>query len=102
MLQQTPSRSRARARDFQQFCRTITHLPAFAMEGHGETVSFVTNQLDQVQHRRMVVENDRFTFLSEHINDFFALSNRSQRLIDNFEQRKCLSGGVQLTESAVD
>ena len=55
------------------------------MEGYSEAVRFIADQLDQVKHRRMVIEGDRFIFLSRNINDFLTLGDGGQRLIDNFE-----------------
>ena len=86
----------------QQFGRAVAHLAALAMEGHGKAVGFVANQLHQVQHRRMVIEHDRFIFLPVHVDDFFALGDRRQRLIDDLERFQCLGSGMQLAEAAVD
>ena len=54
MLQQPARCSRAHAGDFQQFGRTVAHLAAFAMESYGEAVSFVANELNEMQYRRVV------------------------------------------------
>jgi len=39
-----------RRRGFHEFGGAVAHLPAFAMEGDGEAVGFVTNELNQMQH----------------------------------------------------
>ena len=102
MFEQPASSPRTDAGDVQQFGRTIAHLAALAVKGHGETVRLVPNQLNQVKYWRMVVEHDRFTLLSEHVNDFFALGNRSQRLVDDLKRGQRFGSGVQLTQSTVD
>ena len=58
VFEQTASRALADARNLQQFGGAVAHLPALAMEGHGEAVGFVANELNQMQHRRVMVERD--------------------------------------------
>jgi hypothetical protein len=55
MLQKTPSGTLAYSWNFPQFSGSIPYLAAFAVEGYGESVGFITNQLNQVQYRRVMV-----------------------------------------------
>ena len=56
------------------------------MEGYGEPVSLIANELNQVQYGRVVIERDRIFFLTVHIENFFALSDGRQRLVDDLER----------------
>src|SRR5882762_2016409 len=85
MLQQAAGGAGADARDLEQFAGAVAHLAALAVESHGEAVSFVADQLHQVQDRRVVVERDGFVFLSVHVDEFLALGNRDQRLVDDLQ-----------------
>ena len=42
------------------------------MESDGEAVRLVPDYLNQMQHRRVVVQGDRSVFLPQYINDLFA------------------------------
>src|SRR5258707_6361749 len=50
----------------------------------------------------MMVQNDGLIFLSVDIDDFFALGDGSERLVDDFEGFERLGGGVELSETAID
>jgi len=50
VLEKAASGAFADAGDFHEFGGAVAHLPAFAMEGDGEAVGFVTNELNQMQH----------------------------------------------------
>src|SRR5438105_10211546 len=78
-----------------QFRCPVANLAAFAVEGHSEAMGFVSNKLDQMQHRVVVIECDRIIFLSADVNDFFALGDGSEWLIDDLQPRERLSGCVQ-------
>ena len=85
-----------------QFVGTIAHLAAFAMERDREAVGFVADQLYQVQHRIVVIEDDRIVLLSVDVDDLFALSDRSQRLAGDLQRFERLRRSVQLADAAVD
>ncbi len=51
MLQQSPGGERTDSGYVEQLGLAIAYLAPLAMEGHGETVRFIANQLHQVQHR---------------------------------------------------
>ena len=72
------------------------------MEGYGEAMGFVADHLHQMQDGRMMVENDGVVLLSVDVDDFFSLSDRGQRLVDDFEGFERLGGGVELSQAAVD
>src|SRR5882724_5071746 len=72
------------------------------MEGNGKPVGFVTDQLHQVQNRRVMVERYRFVLLAVDIDNFFALGDRRQGLIDNLQRIKRFSSCVQLAQAAID
>src|SRR5271166_1395612 len=72
------------------------------MEGHGEAMGFVADQLNQMQHRRMMIERNRILLLSVDIENLLALSDGGEWLVDNLERFQSLGGRVQLSESAVD
>src|SRR5258708_21271940 len=72
------------------------------MESYSETMRFVTNHLHQMQDGRMMVENHGVIFLSVDVDYFFALSNRSERLINDLKRFECLSRSMELSEAAVD
>src|ERR1035438_2570035 len=76
-----PSRGRfAHSGDFAEFGRAITDLAPLAMERHSESMGFIADQLNQVEHRGMMVEHDGIVFLPVNVNDFFALGDGSERL----------------------
>jgi hypothetical protein len=56
------------------------------VEGYGEPVGLIANQLNQVQYGRVVIERDRIFFLTVYIENFFALSDGRQRLVDDLER----------------
>ena len=45
------------------------------MESYGEAVGFVANELDQVQHRRVMIERDRIFLLPVDVENFFAFGD---------------------------
>ncbi len=57
MFEQSARSAFADARDVAQFCRAVANLATLAMEGYGEAVGLVTDELDKMQDRRMVVED---------------------------------------------
>src|ERR1700690_323423 len=72
------------------------------MEGYRKTVGLVANELNQMQDRRMVIKHDRIIFLPVDVDDFLALGDRGQRLVDNFQSLERFGRGVELAESAID
>ena len=52
----------ADAGNFAEFGGAVANLAALAMEGHGEAMGFVADELDQVQHGIVVIEHDRIVF----------------------------------------
>ena len=60
MLQQSPGRAFPDAGNFPQFSGAVAHLAPLAMEGDRKAVGFVADQLHQMQHRRVMIERDRF------------------------------------------
>jgi hypothetical protein len=52
-------------------------------KGNGKTVGLVADQSAPVQHRRVMIERDRFVLLPVDVDNFFALRDRRQRLIDD-------------------
>src|SRR5207237_3749762 len=87
--------------NFAQFRGAVANLAALAVEGHSEAMGFVSNKLDQVKHRVVVIECDRIIFLSTDINNLFALGNGSKRLIDDLQRCERLSGRMQLSEPSI-
>ncbi len=71
------------------------------MEGHRKTVRLIPDELHQVQHRRVVIENHRFVFLAEDVNYLLAFRDRSEWLIDDLQGSKCISRGVELPQAAI-
>ena len=90
MFQQSARGAFADAGDFAQFSGAVADLAALAMESYGEAVGFVADELDQMQDRRVMVEDDRFAFLSVDVDDFFALGDRGQRLVDDLRGSSAL------------
>lgn len=86
MLEQTSSCTLAYAGDLKKFGRAVAHLAAFAMEGHGETMGFITNQLNQVQYWRVMIERDWIFLLPVNVQNLFTLRDGSQRLINDLER----------------
>ena len=76
MLEQSLTRPLAHAGNFQQLRFAVAHLPALAVEGHGKAVRFVANELNQMQHRRVMIERDRILLLAVDIENLFALGDR--------------------------
>src|SRR6266550_1984286 len=60
----------AHARNFTEFSRAIANLAALAMKRNGEAVSFIADQLHQVQDGIVVIEGYGLIFLPADINDF--------------------------------
>src|SRR3954447_2736960 len=102
MLEQTARGVRPYAGDFQQLGRAIANLPALAMEGHSEAVRLVADHLDQVEHWRMVIEGDGIFLLAVNVENFLALGDCRQRLVDDFNLLQRLSRSVQLSQAAID
>ncbi len=96
MLQQPPGRTLPDTGDLPQFGRAVAHLPPLAMEGNSKPMGFVTDQLHQVQNRRVMVERYRFVLLAVDIDNFFALGDRRQRLVDDLQRFERFGSGVQL------
>src|SRR5882762_10998476 len=72
------------------------------MERHGEAMSFIADHLNQMEHRRMMVEHDRIVFLSVDVDDLFALGDRSKREVDDLEGLERLCCRVKLPDAAID
>jgi hypothetical protein len=85
VFEQAAGRADANPRNLEQFGGAVAHLPALAVEGDGEAVSLVADLLHEVQHRRVMVENNRLVFLSVDVDDFFPLGDSGQRLGDDFQ-----------------
>ena len=102
MLQQPPGCAFPDAWDLPQFGGAVAHLAPLAMEGDRKAVSFVADQLHQVQYRRVMIERDRFVLLAVDIDNFFTLGDRGQRLVDDLQGFERLGCGMQLAEAAVD
>ena len=73
-----------------------------AVEGYGEAMGFVANLLDEMQHRRVAIENARLVFLAVDVEDLFFLGDAGERLIDDLQGLQGVGGGVELADSAVD
>src|SRR5438552_11724059 len=84
-----------------QFRCPVANLAALAVEGYSEAMGFVSNKLDQMQHRVVVIECNRIIFLSTDVNNLFALGNRSERLVDDLQRRQRLGGCVKLAQSPI-
>ncbi len=102
VFEQTARGGFADAGDFAQLGGAVANLAALAMEGHGEAMGFVADLLHQMQDGRMMVEHDGIVFLSVDVNDLFSFRDRGERLVDDLESIECLSGGVELSEAAID
>src|ERR1039457_5577113 len=102
MFQQSPCCARANAGHFQQFGGPIPHLPALAVEGQGKTVGLIANELNQVKHRRVMVQRNRVFLLAVDVQDLLAFGDGSQRLIDDLERLQRVRSRVQLSETTVD
>ena len=63
---------------------------------------FIAYGLDQMQNGRELVQHYRLVLLSQHVHNLFALSNGSQRLIDDADHLQRPGGRVQLSKAAVD
>ena len=85
MLEQATGGAFSYTGNFAQFRGTVANLPPLAVEGHGKTVGFIADQLNQMQYRRVMVECDRFVFLPIDVDDFLALGDRGQRLVDDLQ-----------------
>ena len=59
VFEKTPGRTLAYAGDLQKFSGAVAHLAPLAMEGHCEAMGLIANELNQMQHRRMMIERDR-------------------------------------------
>src|SRR5882757_5536232 len=75
MFEQSTGRRLAYTRNFAQFSGPVADLAALAVESHGEAMGLVADHLHQVENWRMVVEHDWIVFLSENVDDLFALGD---------------------------
>ena len=75
---------------------------ALTVEGDREAMSFVANLLDQMQHRRMMVEDHGLIFTTENVENLFFLGDAGHRLIDDGEFVEGFGGGVELADAAVN
>ena len=80
----------------------VAHGAALAMIADGEAVALVADELHQMQHRRMAVEDDRLLFVAVEVDDLLLFCNRGQRLRGQAEGFKGLGGGVKLAQTAID
>ncbi len=64
---------------FSSLRLAVAHGAALAMIADGETVALVADELDQMQHRRMAVEDHRLLLVAVEVDDLFALGDGSQR-----------------------
>ena len=97
--------SRGGRADPRQVEQLAAHLPAaaaLAVEANSEAMRLVPNLLDQVQQGRMPLQPYRLVFLPQHVEDLFFLGDAGYRLIDDLQRFECLSGGVQLADTAVN
>src|SRR3954452_6616158 len=85
MLEQATGGALADAGNFAEFGGTVANLAALAMEGDGEAMGFVADELHEVQNGIVMIEDDGIIFLSADVNDFFALGDRGQWLIDDLQ-----------------
>ena len=90
VFQQSARCARAYAGNFQQFGGAVAHLATLAMKGHGKAVGLIANELNQVQHWRVMIERDRIFFLPVDVKNLFTLGDRGQRLIDDLQRRPAL------------
>src|SRR6185312_1582275 len=102
MLEQTPSRDQADSRDVVEFVRAIAHLAAFAMEGDSEAMRLVTDHLDQMQHRIVMIEDNGIVLLSVDVDDLLAFGDRGKRLAGYLQAFQRLRRRVQLADAAID
>ena len=72
------------------------------MKSHRETMRFIANLLDQMQDRRMMIENDRFALAAVNVNDLLPFGDAGERRRQNAERVQGLGGGVQLPYPSVD
>src|SRR5207247_5418850 len=84
-VEQPPGGAFPHPGNLAQFRCPVTNLAALAVEGHSEAMGFVSNKLDQMQHRVVVVERNRIIFLSTDVTDLLALGDGSERLIDDLQ-----------------
>src|SRR5712664_1558064 len=75
---------------------------ALPMKADREAMRFVTNLLDQVEHRRVALQNAGFVFLPQNVQNLFFLRDAGHRLIDDLQRFQSLRRGVQLADATVD
>ena len=92
----------ADAGDFGECGFGLALAAALAVESDGEAVGFVADLLDEMQDRRMMVEDNRFIFLAEDIEDLFFFGDARERLIDNLQRVERVGCGMELADAAVD
>src|SRR5713101_7300445 len=99
--QQLLNRSRADSGDIAKRGLGLPLAATLAMEGHREAMCFVANLLNQMQHRRMAIENAGLVFLAENVKNLFLFRDAGHRLIDDLQGVQGLRRSMQLTYSAV-
>jgi hypothetical protein len=75
VLEQAAGGALANAGDLPQFGGAVANLAALAMEGDGEAVGFVADELHEVQNGIVMIENDGLVLLSADIDNFFTLGD---------------------------
>src|SRR6266481_7898901 len=84
--QQLLDRARSDSGNIAQHCLRLPLAAPLAMEGDAETMRLVANLLDQMQHRRVTVQDARVIFLAEDIKNLFFLGNAGHRLVDDLQR----------------
>src|SRR5260370_13937459 len=75
---------------------------ALAVKADREAMRFVANLLDEVQHRRVALQNAGFVFLPQNVQNLFLLRYAGHRLIDDLQGFQSLRRGVQLADATVN
>src|SRR5690348_1261840 len=84
-FEQLPRRLFADSRDGGERRLDAAPGPALPVESHGEAMSLVSNLLDQVQDRRMMVQPDRLVFSPVNVQNLFLLRVARARFINHVE-----------------
>src|SRR5215831_12277975 len=72
------------------------------MEVNCESVTLVSDLLNQTQDRRAAIEHDGFIFTACDVNNFFSLGDTCKGLIHNIQFIERRLRRMQLSDSAVD
>src|SRR5215469_91233 len=96
-LQQFLRGSRSDSGDVAEGAMCLALAPPLPVKSDREAVCLIADLLNQMQNRRMMLQDNRFVFLAQDKENFLSLRDAGHRLIDDLERFERLRRSVQLS-----